>query len=80
MKVPFSEPNPTGCERARAAKDYRDLCTEISRLRPPALTQANCEEQDHGPEYPANFTKGLLHNHCGVVQYAEDYHCFVWEL
>jgi hypothetical protein len=77
MKVPFSEPNPAGCERARGAKNYRDLCTEVSRLRPAALTEANCEEQDHGPQYPANFTKGLLHDECGLVEHSEDYHCFV---
>jgi hypothetical protein len=77
MKIPYSEPDSAGSERARAAKKYRDLSTEISRLRPAALTRTNCEEQDHGPQYPANFTKGLLHDECGIVQYEEDYRCFV---
>jgi hypothetical protein len=77
MRIPFSEPDPAGSERARAAKELRDLATEIARLRPQALTQTNGEEADHGPQYPANFTKGLLHNDCGLVQHPEDYHCFV---
>ncbi|MEO1492178.1 MAG: vanadium-dependent haloperoxidase [Pseudomonadota bacterium] len=77
MKLPYSEPDPAGSERARVAKRVRDLATEISRLQPQALTRTNCEENDHGPEYPANFTKGLRHNKAGVIAEAADYRCFV---
>lgn len=77
MKIPYSEPDPAGSERARLSKKFRDLSTEISRLRPQALTSANREEMDHGPQYPANFTKGLIHDKCGLVEHPEDYHCFV---
>ncbi|MEL6479476.1 MAG: hypothetical protein AAFR17_19280, partial [Pseudomonadota bacterium] len=77
MKLPFSEPDPAGSERARIAKRMRDLATEVSRLQPQALTRTNAEENDHGPEYPANFTKGLLHDKCGIVDEASDYRCFV---
>ena len=77
MKLPYSEPDPAGSERAKLSKQYRDLATEVARLRPQALTEANREEEDHGPEYPANFTKGLAHDDCGILQYTEDYHCFV---
>ena len=34
MKLHFAEPDPSGSERARAAKKLRDLATEISRLQP----------------------------------------------
>ncbi len=57
-KLKYSKPHATGCERAKLAKQQRDLATEISRLQPQAQTQANGEEGDHGPKYPANFTKG----------------------
>ncbi|MEM8988985.1 MAG: bromoperoxidase [Pseudomonadota bacterium] len=84
MRLPFAEPDPAGSERARIAKAYRDLATEISRLSPQALTRANGEETDHGsekdgiePSYPANFTKGLKHDNCGLLENAEDYRCFV---
>ena len=77
MKIPFAEPDPAGSERASTTKKFRDLATEIARLRPHALTQANREEADHGPRFPANFTKGLLHDDCGLVQHQEDYLCFV---
>jgi hypothetical protein len=77
MKLPYSEPDPAASERARKAKAYRDLATEVSRLHPQALTRTNGEEADHGHPYPANFTKGLLHNNFGVVQHAGDYPCFV---
>ncbi|MEM9397494.1 MAG: bromoperoxidase [Pseudomonadota bacterium] len=77
MKLPFSEPSPSGSERARQAKRQRDLATEVSRLTPQARTQANGEENDHGGTYPANFTKGLLHNQFGIVSEAQDYRCFV---
>ncbi len=76
-KLPFAEPDPAGSERARVAKSVRDLSTEISRLQPQALTRANGEEVDHGPEYPANFTKGLLHDQNGILEVPEDYRCFV---
>ncbi len=77
MKLPYAEPDPAGSERARAAKKVRDLATEIARLHPQALTRTNGEEADHGPEYPAQFTKGLHHNECGLVKNSEDYRCFV---
>ena len=77
MKLPFSEPDPAGSERARMAKKQRDLATEISRLQPQAITRANGEEGDHSAPYPANFTKGLAHNEFGVVAEASDYSCFV---
>ncbi|MEM9439980.1 MAG: bromoperoxidase [Pseudomonadota bacterium] len=91
MKLPYAEPDPAGSERARSAKKVRDLATEISRLQPQALTRTNGEEADHGPRrdvrcckeeevgarYPANFTKGLCHDECGLVDNPEDYHCFV---
>ncbi|MEM7505908.1 MAG: vanadium-dependent haloperoxidase [Pseudomonadota bacterium] len=77
MKLPFAEPDPAGSERAREAKRVRDLATEISRLSPQAQTRTNQEENDHGPQYPANFTKGLLHDECGVLDDADDYRCFV---
>jgi len=82
MKIPYQSPDPSGTERAKAAKDFRDLTTEVARLRPHALTRNNGEEQDHAPDdsgasYPANFTKGLLHNQSGVLEHADDYHCFV---
>ena len=77
MKLHFAEPDPAGSERARSAKKLRDLATEISRLQPQALTRTNAEEADHGPQYPANFTKGLCHDDCGLVEYEEDYWCFV---
>ncbi|PCH59789.1 MAG: bromoperoxidase [Gammaproteobacteria bacterium] len=77
MKLLFSEPDPAGSERSRQAKVFRDLATEISRLQPQALTRTNNEESDHGPQYPANFTKGLLHDKCGLLGFPEDYRCFV---
>lgn len=76
-KLPFAEPDPAGSERARIAKSVRDLSTEISRLNPQALTRTNGEETDHGPKYPANFTKGLFHDDNGLLAYAEDYRCYV---
>ena len=77
MKLPYAEPDATGSERAKTSKQYRDLATEWARLRPQALTEANREEDDHEPEYPANFTKGLAHDDYGIVQHPEDYRCFV---
>ncbi|MEL6266820.1 MAG: hypothetical protein AAFR52_14440, partial [Pseudomonadota bacterium] len=77
MKLPYAEPDPAGSERARLAKAYRDLATEVARLMPQALTRANAEETDHGAPYPANFTKGLLHDDCGLLAEGEDYRCFV---
>lgn len=73
MKLPSSEPEPAGSERARQAKAYRDLAAETSRLVPQALTCTNGEEVDHGPQYPANFTKGLAHDDCGILADAADY-------
>ena len=77
MTIPFSEPDPSGCERAGAAKRLRDVATEMSRLRPQARTENNREESDHGPQYPANFTKGLAHDDCGLLEHGTDYLCFV---
>ena len=76
-KLPFSEPDPAGSERARAAKQLRELATEVSRLQPQALTRSNGEEADHDDCFPANFTKGLKHNVYGLVEFPEDYRCFV---
>ncbi|NOQ13880.1 MAG: bromoperoxidase [Methyloprofundus sp.] len=76
-KLKFSKPHSTGCERAALAKQQRDLATEISMLQPQALTQANGEESDHGPKYPANFTKGLAHDENGLLEKPEDYQLFV---
>lgn len=77
MKLPYAEPDPAGSERARNAKKIRDLATEISRLSPQALTRSNGEEADHGDKYPANFTKGLKHDKCGVLPNPAAYRCFV---
>jgi hypothetical protein len=76
-KLKYSNPDPAGSERTILAKQQRDLATEISRLHPQAQTQANGEEGDHGPEYPANFTKGLAHDNNGLLEYPEDYWAFV---
>jgi len=81
MKIPFQTPDPSGTERAQLAKEFRDLATEVARLRPQAATHANGEESDHAPfkgvGYTANFTKGLAHNLDGVLKDTTDYHCFV---
>jgi len=82
MALPYSKPDPNGSERALAAKKKRDLATEISRLRPSALTETNCEESDHSSDgddavYPASFTKGLKHDYNGLLAEAEDYRRFV---
>ncbi|MEL6869546.1 MAG: vanadium-dependent haloperoxidase [Pseudomonadota bacterium] len=92
MKIPFQSPDPAGTERAKQARDFRNLASEVSRIRPQALTRTNGEETDYGPDssdpvkkggkihhpsYPTNFTKGLAHNQDGVVDDAADYHCFV---
>ena len=76
-KLPYSEPVPSGSNRARIAKEQRDLATEVARLAPQATTRTNGEETDHRSPYPANFTKGLLHNECGVLEHEDDYACFV---
>lgn len=77
MKLPFAEPDPAGSERARSVKSVRDLATEVGRLQPQALTRSNSEEADHGHPYPANFTKGLLHDDCGLLSERHHYQCFV---
>ncbi len=77
MKLPYSEPDPAGSERARNAKKIRDLATEVARLQPQALTRSNAEESDHSDKFPANFTKGLYHNEWGVLEHASDYRCLV---
>lgn len=85
MKLAFSEPSPSGSRRAKLAKNFRDLATEVARLRPHAKTLSNLEEQDFTPDpntgkggYTTNFTKGLRHDtDNGVVSDAEDYRCLV---
>lgn len=77
MTILFSEPDPSGCERAHGAKRLRDIGTEMSRLRPQVRTESNREEADHGPQFPANFIKGLAHDDCGLLENDSDYHCFV---
>ena len=81
MALPYSKPDPGGSERSIAAKAKRDLATEVARIRPSALTETNCEESDHASDdaavYPANFTKGLLHDQDGLLAQAEDYRGFV---
>ncbi|MFK7889749.1 MAG: hypothetical protein AB8B63_02950, partial [Granulosicoccus sp.] len=83
MTLPFHTPDPSGTERAQKTKAFRDLATEVARLRPHAITRANGEESDHPPDeedkhgYPANFTKGLLHDENGMVKHGVDYRCFV---
>ncbi|MEM1287464.1 MAG: bromoperoxidase [Pseudomonadota bacterium] len=80
MKLPYSDPDPAGLERALEAKRLRDLATETARLRPHALTRTNGEETDHGGDdtkYPANFTKGLVHDINGLVKDTAHYACFV---
>ena len=76
-KINYSKPDPIGCERANESKKQRDLATKISRLNPQALTQSNGEENDHGPLYPANFTKGLAHDDNGLLEDPSDYRKFV---
>ncbi|MEL7199735.1 MAG: bromoperoxidase [Pseudomonadota bacterium] len=78
-RLPFSEPSPSGSVRAREAKRQRDLATEISRLRPQALTKSNGEELEQGstPVCPANFTKGLLHDGNGLLADPDHYRQFV---
>jgi hypothetical protein len=77
MKFPYAEPDPGGSKRAVKSKEFRDLATEVSRLRPQALTRSNEEEADYGGQYPTNFTKGLLHDDCGILAHEEDYQCYV---
>ena len=77
MKIPYQNPNPAGSERARAAKTFRDLSTEIARLRPQAATLNNGEESERGDKFPSNFTKGLKHDDLGLVHEPSDYLCFV---
>lgn len=85
MKLPFSEPSPSGSRRAKSAKAFRELATEVARLRPHAKTITNLEEQDFTPHaktdkggYATNFTKGLRHDSdCGLVLNAQDYRHFV---
>ena len=82
MKLPHSEPEICGSRRAKQAEKLRILAAQTSRLRPQALTKANGEESDHGPIYPANFTKGLRHDKNGLLDSGEedrsyDYRCLV---
>jgi hypothetical protein len=59
MRLPFSEPDPAGTERARIAKRQRDLATEISRTQAQARTRANGEESDHG--HPLQVVQMIRH-------------------
>lgn len=78
MKLTHDVPCANGTDRARQAKEVRDLCTEVARLRPHATTWSNREETDFAPAcFPSNFTKGLKHNQYGVVEETEDYRAFV---
>jgi hypothetical protein len=77
MALPFSEPDPSGVERARAARNYRQMASDIARLRPQAMTKSNHEEADYDDHFPTNFTKGLLHDQNGLLAEASDYHCLV---
>lgn len=77
MKLPYAEPDPAGSERALNAKKIRDLATEVSRLQPQASTKSNSEEADHSDMFPANFTKGLVHNKWGILDKPYHYRCFV---
>ncbi len=77
MRIPYTSPDPAGSERANAAKEFRDLATEVARLRPHAVTRPNGEEQDYPDTYLTNFTKGLAHDEAGLVAHVEDYRCFV---
>ncbi len=77
IKLPYSDPDPAGIERATKAKQLRDLATETARLRPHALTRANSEETDHSDKFPSNFTKGLKHDGDGLIECSRDYACFV---
>ncbi|MEM1131984.1 MAG: bromoperoxidase [Pseudomonadota bacterium] len=82
-RLPFSEPSPSGSRRAREAKRQRDLATEVERLRPHAITQANGEELEHSRApntprvFPANFTKGLKHDGNGLLADRDHYQQFV---
>lgn len=77
MKIPYATPELEGSDRSRQARDTRHLVAQLERLRAHALSRANDEEQDHGPQYPANFTKGLEHNKFGLLANAADYRAFV---
>lgn len=77
MKLPFAVPDPAGSERASNAKKIRDLATEVSRLQPQAMTRSNAEEADYSDWFPANFTKGLMHDDWGILVEASDYRCLV---
>ncbi len=78
MKLPHSVPCPNGTERARKAKELRELAAEISRTRPHAASRNNAEELDYaGSKFPTNFTKGLHHDEFGILSFGDDYRTFV---
>lgn len=87
MKLPYSEPVPSGSKRAELAREFRYKMADVAYSRPKAKTLSNQEEADHGsmrsktdsvkPSYPANFTKGLYHNQFGLLEDSEDYRLFV---
>lgn len=78
MKIPHSVPCPNGTERARKAKELRELAAEISRTRPHAVSRNNAEELDYADSrFPTNFTKGLHHDEFGIVSFGDDYRTFV---
>ena len=78
MKLPHSVPCPNGTDRARRAKEVRDIATETARLRPHAQTRTNAEEIDYASAgFPSNFTKGLQHNAFGILKDGDDYAAFV---
>lgn len=78
MKLPHAVPCPNGTDRARRAKQVRDIATETARLRPHAQTRTNAEEDDYASaKFPSNFTKGLQHNQYGILADGNDYAAFV---
>ncbi len=78
MQLPHAVPCPEGTDRARRAKELRDLATEISRTRPHVASRSNGEEIDlAAANFPSNFTKGLYHNEFGVLASAKSYSDFV---
>jgi hypothetical protein len=67
MKLTHDVPCPNNSERAKQAKEFRNLCTEIARIRPHAETRTNGEESDFSSAcFPSNFTKGLKHDEFGI--------------
>ena len=77
MAIPYSEPRPSGTERAELSVKCRKAAMRLACERPHAKTLTNMEEMDYGPEFPTNFTKGLAHDENGILQEGDDYLRFV---